>query len=109
MVVVPNATPLWKTSVSKGDIFVHVLREGVKVAGRIACWAIWWCMHGPYDAGCLLPLDDIGQMNEQVIALQRDTTMLIDGEWVRFVSFLPGDGHLMAVTNGRGKLGVLTM
>ena len=103
VVVVPDATPLWKTSVSKADVFVHVWGEGVKAAGHIARWEMWWCMDGPDDAGCLLAIDDIGKLNEQVVALQRDTTVFIDGESWRFVVFLSGDGKLMAVTNGGGK------
>ena len=103
VVVVPDATPLWKTSVSKADVFVHVWGEGVKAAGHIARWAMWWCMDGPDDAGCLLAIDDIGKLNEQVVALQRDTTVFIDGESSRFAVFLSGDGKLMAVTNGGGK------
>ena len=103
VVVVPDATPLWKTSVSKADVFVHVWGEGVKAAGHIARWAMWWCMDGPDDAGCLLAIDDIAKLNEQVVALQRDTTVFIDGESWRFVVFLSGDGKLMAVTNGGGK------
>ena len=94
VVVVPDATPLWKTSVSKADMFVHVLGEGVKAA---------WCMDGPDDAGCLLTIDDIGKLNEQVVALQRDTTVFIDGESWRFVVFLSGDGKSLAITNGGGK------
>ena len=67
VVVVPDATPLSKTSVSNSDVFVHVRREGVKAAEHIARWAIWWCMDGPADAGHLLAVDDIGQFNEQVV------------------------------------------
>ena len=75
----------------------------MKAAGHIARWAMWWCMDWPDDAECLLAIDDIGKLNEQVVALQRDTTVFIDGESWRFVVFLSGDGKLMAVTNGGGK------
>ena len=71
--------------------------------GHIACWAMWWCIDGADDAGCLLAVDDIGQLNEQVVALQRYTTVFIDGESWRFMVFLSGDGKLMAVTNGGDK------
>ena len=100
VVVVPDATPLWKTSVSKADVFVHVWGEGVEAARYIARWAMWWCMEGRNDGGCLLGVDDIGQLNEQVVLLQRDTIVFIDGESCRFMVFLSGDGKLMAVTNG---------
>ena len=103
VVVVPDATPLWKTSVSKADVFAHVWGEGVKAAGHMARWAMWWCLDGPDDAGCLLAIDDIGKLNEQVVALQRDTTMFIVGESRRFVVFPSGDGKSMALTNGGGK------
>ena len=65
-VVVPDGTPLWKTSVSKADFFVHFWEEGVKGAGHIVRWAMCLCMDGPDDAGCLLALDDIGQLNKPV-------------------------------------------
>ena len=103
VVMVPDATPLWKTSVSKADVFVHVWGKGVKAAGHIARWAMWWCMDGLHDARCLLVVDDIGQLNEQVVVLHRDTTFFINGESRRFMVFLSGDGTLMAVTNGGGK------
>ena len=76
-VVGPNATPLWKNVVSKGDVFVHVRRESVTTAGHIACCTLGWCWDGPNDACCLLPLDNIGHINEQVVVLHRDTTVLI--------------------------------
>ena len=60
-------------------------------------------MDWPDDAGCLLAIDDIGKLNEQVVPLLRDTTVFIDGESLWFVVFLSGDGKLMAVTNGGGK------
>ena len=60
-------------------------------------------MDVPDDAGCLLAVDDMGQLNEQVVVLQRDITVLIDGESWPFVVFLSGNGKLMAVTNGGGK------
>ena len=60
-------------------------------------------MDWPDDAGYLRAVDDIGQLNEQVVVLHRDTTVFIDGESWRFVVFLSGDGKLLAVTNGGGK------
>ena len=59
VVVVPHATPLWKTIVSKADVFVHVCGEAVKAAGHIARWALWWCMGGAHDAGYRLAFDDL--------------------------------------------------
>ena len=109
MVAVLDATPLWKTSVSKADVFVHVWGEGVKGAKDTARWAMWWCMDGPTDAGCLLAVDDRGQFNEQVDVLQRDTTSFIDGESWGFVVFLSWDGKAMAVSNGGGKCCVVTL
>ena len=107
--MVPYATPLWKTSVSKADVFVHVWREGVEAVEHIAGWAMWWCMDRLDDAGCLLVVDDIGQLNEQVVMLQRDTTVFSDGESWCFVVLLCADGKLLAVTNGCGNVGVVTM
>ena len=60
-------------------------------------------MDGQDDAGCLLVMDDIGQLNEQVDVLQADTIFFIDGESWRFVVFLPGDVKLMALMNGGGN------
>ena len=36
VVVISDATHLWKTSVSEADVFVHVWEEGVKRAVHIA-------------------------------------------------------------------------
>ena len=60
-------------------------------------------MDGLDDVGCLLAVDDIGQLNEQVVVLHRDTTIFIDGESWRFVVFLSADAKLIAVTNGGQK------
>ena len=64
---------------------------------------MWLCIDGRDDAGCLLAVHDIGQLNEQVVVLHRDTTAFIDGESWRFLVFLSWDGKLMAVTNGGRK------
>ena len=69
VVMVPDTIPLLKTSVSEADVFVHICGEGVKAAGHIARWAMWWSMDGPDDASCLLAVDDIGQLYEQVVVL----------------------------------------
>ena len=40
VVLVPDASVLWKTSVSKTDLFVQICGEGVKAARDFACWAM---------------------------------------------------------------------
>ena len=75
----------------------------MNAVGDVALWATWWCIDGPDDACCLLAMDIIGQVNEPVLVLQRETIVFIDGESWRFVVLLCGDGKLMAITNGGGK------
>ena len=58
-----------------------------------------WCMDGPNDAGCLLPIDGIRQVSEDVVVL---SIVFIDGESWRFVVFLYDDKFL-AVTNSQGN------
>lgn len=101
VIVCPDATPLWKTSATKCDVFVHIWggeEGGIRAAGRTGLWAMWWALDGPDDGGCLRALDDTCQLNADILALEQED-IVIGGRRAKFQCFLTGDGKCMKCTN----------
>ena len=106
VIVCPDATPLWKTSATKCDVFVHIWggeEGGVRAAGHTARWSMWWALDGPDDGGCLRAMDETCNLNDQLVALEEED-IVIQGQRAKFWGFLTGDGKLMRCTNqGSGE------
>ena len=105
VVICPDATPLWRTSVTNSEVFVHSWGEGIQAANDIHRWAMWFCLDGLHDAGCLVSscLDLEAKFSEQVRHVQSECRYYIEGVWKEFECILTGDGKHMSVTNGGGK------
>ena len=100
ILICPDATSLWHTSVTKIDVFVNCWASGFFAAGDIHKWVMWVCMDGPDDAAWLQALDEDAGLNAQIIHLQESCTFRVKTK--KFQCKLNGDGKLMMVTNGGG-------
>ena len=101
VIVCPDATPLWKTSATKCDVFVHIWggeEGGVRAAGHTARWSMWWAIDGPDDGDCLRALDNTCELNAELLALEQED-IVIGGRRAKFLCFLTGDGKCMKCTN----------
>ena len=58
ILICPDATSLWHTSVTKIDVFVNCWASGFSAAGDIHNWVMWVCMDGPDDAAWPQALDE---------------------------------------------------
>ena len=58
ILICPDATSLWHTSVTKIDVFVNCWASGFSAAGDIHKWVMWVCTDGPDDAVWLQALDE---------------------------------------------------
>ena len=105
ILICPDATSLWHTSVTKIDVFVNCLASGFSAAGDIHKWVMWVCMDGPDDAAWLQALDEDVGLNAQILHLQESCTFRVKNETKKFQCKLTGDGKLMMVTNGGGSVG----
>ena len=97
IVLIADATPLWKTSATRCDVGVCVWGDPGTM-GDMRRWALWWCTDGPYDAACMRAVDVAAGLNGQVVDLQSEGGEL-SGEHVDFVCVLSGDGKGMEATN----------
>ena len=79
VVICPDATPLWRTSVAKCDTFVHCWGDGIRAASDIHRWAMWFCPDGPDDGACLVTIDLEAKLSEQVHHLQSECTYYFEG------------------------------
>jgi hypothetical protein len=101
VLICPDATPLWHTSATKCDIFVHLWggeEGGVRAAGNPARWVMWWALDGPDDSHCLRAMDMAVDLNSAISALE-DEDLVVGGERVQFLCFLTGDGKAMKAMN----------
>ena len=101
VIICPDATPLWNTSATKCDVFVHLwggVEGGIEAAGNPARWAIWWALDGPDDAPCLRAIDVTCGLHEQIVALEQED-IIINGIRARIRCFLTGDGKAMRAMN----------
>ena len=92
ILICPDATSLWHTSVTKIDGFVKCGASGLSAAGDIQKWVMWVCMDGPDDAAWLQALDEDAGLNAQIIHLQERCTFRVENETKRFQCKLTGDG-----------------
>ena len=53
ILICPDATALWQTSVTRMDVFVNCWASGFSAAGDRHKWVMWACMDGPDDAAWL--------------------------------------------------------
>ena len=70
--VVICPAPLWRTLVTKCDVFVHYWGDGIRAASDIHRWAMWFFLDGPDDAACLVTIDLEAKLSEQVHHLQSE-------------------------------------
>ena len=103
ILICPDATSLWHTSVTKIDVFVNCWASGFSAPGDIHKWVMWVCMDGPDDAAWLQALDEDAGLNAQIIHVQESCTFRVKTETKKFQCKLTGDGKLMMVTNRGGK------
>ena len=102
VLICPDATPLWRTSATKCDIFVSCWAGGAEVAGDVRRWACWWAMDGPDNSNCLRALDVKGDLNAQVADLENVLDVMVGGVQCRYVCILTGDGKAMQASNKGG-------
>ena len=102
-VICPDATTLWRTSVTKCDVFLHYWGDGIQAASDINCWAMWFSLNRPDDGCCLVTIDLEAKLSEQVHHLQSECTYYRQGVRKDFECIFMCDGNLMSVTNGGGK------
>ena len=102
ILICPDATSLWYTSVTKIDVFVNCWASGFSSTGDIHKWVMWVCMDGPDDAARLQALDEDAGLNAQIIILQESCTFRVKNETKKFQCKLTRDGKLMMVTKGGG-------
>ena len=81
ILICPDATSLWQTSVTKIDVFVNCWASGFSVAGDIHKWVMWACVDGP---------DDAAGLNAQIIHLQGRCTFRVKNETKKFQCKLTG-------------------
>ena len=74
ILICPNATSLWHTSVAKIDVFVNCWASGFSAAGDIHDWVMYACMDDPDDAAWLQALEEDAGLNAQIIHLQENCT-----------------------------------
>ena len=101
VIICPDATPLWHTSATKCDIFVHLwggAEGGVQAAGNPARWVMWWALDGPDDSHCLRAMDMAVDLNSAISALE-DEDLMVGGERAQFLCFLTGYGKAMKAMN----------
>ena len=103
ILICPDATPLWHTSVTKIDVFVNCWASWFCAAGEVHKWVMLACMDGPDDAAWLQVLDEDAGLNAQIIHLQESCTFRVKNQTQKFQCKLTMDGKLMMVTNGGEK------
>ena len=104
ILICPDATALWHTSVTKIDVFVNCWASGFSTAGDIHKWVMWAYMDGPDDAAWLQALDEDAGLNAQHMYLQEIRASRVKNQTKKFQCKLTGDGKLMMVTNGGGEM-----
>ena len=77
ILICPDATSLWHTSVTKIDVLVNYWASGFSAAGNIHKWVMWVYMDGPDDAAWLQALDEDAGLNAQIIHLQESCTFRV--------------------------------
>ena len=100
VVLCPDATPLWRTSATRCDVYVGCWKGGPAAAGQPHHWATWWVMDGGDDTHPLRAMDDTASLNAQVQAVESALDILVPGRGVaRFRCHITGDGKGMGSMN----------
>ena len=71
VIVAPDATPLWRTSATRCDVYVHVWGTPSR-ASDVRRWATWWALDGPDDGRCLRAVDRLAGLDRDVEDLEQD-------------------------------------
>lgn len=99
VLVCVDATPFFKASATRADVFVDVWGD-ISVVGQQDRWSTWFAVDGGDDAKCVRAIDRVAKLNNQVIDLEDNVTInLADGRTMGFVVMLTGDGSGMAAGN----------
>ena len=98
ILICPDATALWHTSVTKIGVFVNCWASRVSAAWHSHKRLMWACMNGPDDAAWLHAFYEDAGLNAQAIQLQEICTFRVKNQAKKFQC------RLMMVTNGRGKV-----
>ena len=102
VIVAPDATPLWRTSATRCDVYVHVWGTPSR-ASDVRRWATWWALDGPDDGRCLRAVDRLAGLDREVEDLEQDRDIMWGGTRYTFEVFVTGDGKLMLVSNTGDK------
>ena len=62
IVICVDATPFWKTSATRGDVYID-LADSTHNTGRPRLWSAWFTFDGSDDADPLRVADKLGQLN----------------------------------------------
>ena len=84
ILICPDATALWHTSVTKIDVFVTRWASRFSAAGDIHKRVMWACMDGPDDAAWVQALDEDAGVNAQIIHLQESCTFRVKNGTKKF-------------------------
>jgi hypothetical protein len=107
VIISPDATPIWRTSVTRCDVFVDVWASGADAAAKPSNWNTWFLFDGADDAVCLETFADITRLNAQVRELQDASKhwVSVDGghetQVAGFECYLTGDGKCMVSMNAQ--------
>ena len=103
-----DATPFWKASATRGDVYID-LADSTRNAGRPSLWSTWFTFDGSDNADALRLANKLGQLDAQLVALQRDgianPTVTVEVE-----CFLTRDGKGMwlGTRNLNAVVGIVT-
>lgn len=92
-----DATTLWKTAATRGDVFVDCWGPGA--VGKPQYWAAWFLFDGGDDSVLLTLMDEAAQLSAQVLSVEQLDILGPQGEVVGFQCFLTGDGKGMQAAN----------
>lgn len=95
----PDATPLWRSSATRCDVYTDCWVGGPEAAGKAANWGSWWVMDGGDDVQWLRGIDEAGDLNGEIVDLENRTIVIGEGGRARFQCFLTGDGKGMQAGN----------
>ena len=83
VIVAPDATPLWRTSATRCDVYVHVWATPSR-ASDVRRWATWWALDGPGDGRCLRAVDRLAGLDREVEDLEQGRDIMWGGYKVHF-------------------------
>ena len=100
IVICVDATPFSNASATRGDVYMD-LADSTRSAERPSLWSTWCTLDGSHDADPFRLANKLGQLDAQVVELQRDgigtPTVTVEVE-----CFVTGDGK--GICAGHTKL-----